>query len=186
MADGELTNKQRVWLEEYLKTWNATEAARRAGYDGDYDTLKSIGSENLTKPYLAAAIKERLAEKAMAADEVLARLGDQARGTMEDFFYIGPKGKVTIDLAKAARAGKLHLLHRYSKGKGGMVSFELYDAQAALVQIAKLLGLYPKESLDVNVNDVDTTLEQLIAAVAAKRKAQDDRAAPPGVEGTGL
>ena len=137
-----LTDKQRLFVDAYLQTWNATESARRAGYGGNDTTLGAIGSENLRKPLISALVKARLAEKAMAADEVLARLGDQARGTMEEFLHIGPNGKVKIDLAKAARAGKLHLLHRYSKGKGGIVSFELYDAQAALVQIGKGLGVF--------------------------------------------
>lgn len=181
MAD-DLTDKQRVWIEEYLVCWDATAAARKAGYS---DPAQS-GYENKIRQDIQVIIKARLAEKAMETDEVLARLADQARSSMKDFLYIGPKGRVKIDLAKAARAGKLHLLHRYSKGKGGIVAFELYDAQAALVQIAKLLDMYPKESLDVNVHNVDATLEQLLAAVATKRKAEDDRAATPGVERTDL
>lgn len=169
MADGELTNKQQAFIDAYLACWNASEAARRAGYSAD--TAYSIGSENLRKPEIAAAIKARLAEKAMSADEVLARLGDQARGTMEDFLSIGPKGKVKIDLAKAARAGKLHLLHRYSKGKGGMVAFELYDAQTALATLAKILGMYAAEKVDITSDgeSVRELLTNRISAIAAKR-----------------
>ncbi len=167
----DLTDKQRVFIEEYLKTWNASEAARRAGYSPE--TAHAIGWENLRKPEIAVAIKARLADKARQADEVIARLADHARGTMEDFFYIGPKGRVKIDLAKAARAGKLHLLHRYSKGKGGIVAFEIYDAQAALAQMAKLLGLYPAEKMDVTIRDVDSAIERELASMAARSKTAD-------------
>ena len=38
---------------------NATEAARKAGYKGNDNTLKQVGSENLAKPYISSAIKNR-------------------------------------------------------------------------------------------------------------------------------
>ena len=50
-----LTAKQRAFVEFY--TGNATEAAIKAGYSKD--TERSIGQENLTKPDIIAAIKER-------------------------------------------------------------------------------------------------------------------------------
>ena len=183
MADGELTNKQQAFIDAYLTCWNASEAARRAGYSAD--TAYSIGSENLRKPEIAEAIKARLAEKAMAADEVLARLGDQARSSMADFLSIGPRGAVKIDLKKAKEAGQLHLLHRYSKGKNG-IAFELYDAQAALVQIAKLLGMYPAEKMDVNIHDVDAAIELELARVADRRQAENAGAPAVGDGDTAL
>jgi phage terminase small subunit len=133
-----LSEKHQIFVDEYLMSWNATRAAIAAGYSEH--TARQQGSRLLTDADIRQAVEERLAEKAMATDEVLARLGDHARGTMEDFLYVGPKGKVKLDLAKAARAGKLHLLHRYNKGKQG-VSIELYDSQSALVQIGKHLGI---------------------------------------------
>lgn len=171
MAEGDLTDRQRAFVEIYLTCWNATEAARRAGYSGDANTLGVTGYDNLRNPKIASAVKARLAELHITADEVLARLADQARASMEDFLTIGPKGGVKVDLAKAARNGKLHLLHRYSKGKGGIVAFELYDVQTALVQLAKLLGLYPAEKMDVNLRAIDQELELQISLVAAKRTA---------------
>lgn len=55
-----LTLKQKAFVDCY--TGNATEAARLAGYKGNNDTLKQVGAENLTKPYIAEAINKR-AEK---------------------------------------------------------------------------------------------------------------------------
>lgn len=80
-----LTDKQRVFVEEYLKCWNATEAARRAGYAGSNETLAVIGFENLRKPNIAKFIQKRISEKAMSADEVLLRLGEIARGSLKPF-----------------------------------------------------------------------------------------------------
>lgn len=44
-----LTLKQRKWLEVYIKTGNATEAAMQAYDCKDRDSAKQIGYENLSK-----------------------------------------------------------------------------------------------------------------------------------------
>lgn len=54
-----LTPKQQLFVSEYLKTGNATEAARRAGYKGNDVTLCAVGAENLRKPQVAEAINEK-------------------------------------------------------------------------------------------------------------------------------
>lgn len=56
-----LTDKQRLFCDEYLIDLNATQAAIRAGYSEK--TARKIGSENLSKPDIRAYIEIRLAEK---------------------------------------------------------------------------------------------------------------------------
>ena len=58
MSEQKLTPKQKKFVAEYLKTGNATESARRAGYAGNDDTLRQVGAENLAKPYIALAIEK--------------------------------------------------------------------------------------------------------------------------------
>lgn len=41
-----LTDKQRLWIDEYIKTNNYTTASRNAGYKGTDNNLKHIGYEN--------------------------------------------------------------------------------------------------------------------------------------------
>jgi phage terminase small subunit len=138
MAD--LTDKQQAFVEHYLTCWNASEAARLAGYSPK--TAAKIGSENLQKPDIARVIEARLAELKMGADEVLTRLADHARGSLKDFVDVNTG---EIDLAKAEKAGKLHLLKKYKKTrryfKGELseesVDIELHDAQAADVWLGK-------------------------------------------------
>lgn len=49
-AGNPLTIKQKLWVKHYIETGNATEAARRAGYQCDNEgSLRVIGHENLTK-----------------------------------------------------------------------------------------------------------------------------------------
>lgn len=52
-----LTQKQEAFVDYYIETGNACEAARRAGYSER--TARSIGKENLTKPYIQQAIEAR-------------------------------------------------------------------------------------------------------------------------------
>ena len=60
MAD--LTAKQEAFCIEYLIDLNATQAAIRAGYSED--TARQMGSENLSKPYMAEKIAELQEERA--------------------------------------------------------------------------------------------------------------------------
>lgn len=53
---GELTEKQKIFCREYILDWNATRAAKAAGYSES--TAYSIGSENLTKPEIQSYLTE--------------------------------------------------------------------------------------------------------------------------------
>lgn len=53
-----MTPKQEAFVNEYLIDLNATQAAIRAGYSAR--TAEKIGSENLKKPDIAAALSERM------------------------------------------------------------------------------------------------------------------------------
>ena len=135
-----LTTKQQVFVESYLACWNASEAARRAGYSEK--TAYSIGAENLTKPEIQAAIQARLTELKASADEVVVRLTEHARGSLADFLRISGDGELRgFDLSDDK---PLHLLKKASISKRTYkdtteetVTIELYDAQAALSLLGK-------------------------------------------------
>lgn len=57
-----LTPKQQMFVAEYLKDLNATQAAIRAGYSKK--TAHVIGDENLKKPVIAAAVQKAMNERA--------------------------------------------------------------------------------------------------------------------------
>lgn len=56
MKSEKLTDKQKIFCQEYVIDWNATRAAKAAGYSEK--TASVIGMENLTKPYIQAYIDE--------------------------------------------------------------------------------------------------------------------------------
>ena len=51
-----MTYKQELFIQEYIKTGNATNSAIKAGYSKK--TARAIGQENLTKPALKKRIEE--------------------------------------------------------------------------------------------------------------------------------
>lgn len=71
-----LTQKQRLFVDEYLIDLNATQAAIRAGYSKR--TAGQIGDENLKKPQISQAIKAAMDSRnkraQVNADYVLNRL----------------------------------------------------------------------------------------------------------------
>lgn len=139
-----LSNKQRAFVEHYLQCWNASEAARLAGYTGRSNT---IGHRLLTNVDISEAIKTRLASLQMSADEVLTRLTRHARGSMGDFL-IPETGE--IDLVRADEAGKLDLIKTFRRTITTVsklvtketITVELYDAQNALIQLGRTHGLF--------------------------------------------
>lgn len=170
-----MRNKQRVFIEEYFKDWNATQAALRAGYS--VRSAYSIGQENLKKPEIMDAIQARIDEKVMSADEVLIRLGEHARGDIGNFLDISSMS-FGVDLDAAKEKGMTHLIKKVKMrttttlSKEGIetethdIEIELYDAQNALIQIGKHHKLFtdntdltsggkPIEFIEIirNVND---------------------------------
>ena len=81
----DLTDLQAAFVEHYLVTLNATKSAKLAGYKGNEKTLASVGYENIHKPYIRKIIDARLNELAMAANEVIIRLSQHARGNIGEF-----------------------------------------------------------------------------------------------------
>jgi phage terminase small subunit len=163
-----LTTKQRVFVEEYLTCWNASEAARRAGYAAPHNIQ---GPRLLSNVSIQTEIQRRLAEKAMSADEALARLAEHARGSMGDFLKINEEdGSAQLDLLQAR--DKLHLIKKYSIDDKGKVTIELYDAQSALALIGKRHGLFVdrmKGEIAITPSDAANMSDEEIEAELRKR-----------------
>lgn len=147
---GDLTNKQRAFIEEYLVDFNATRAAERAGYSGDDTVLASVGCENLRKPKIAERIAQRMRAKAMTADEALMRLAEQARQEQAEYYL--PDG--TVDFERLLADGKGHLVKGTKWDRAGNLVVEFYDGQAALALIGKHLTLF-REHVNVEERQID-------------------------------
>lgn len=125
-----LSYKHRRFVDAYLETWNASEAARRAKYRGDANT---VGPRLMANVGIRAAIELRLQQTTMQANEILKRLDQQ--GSNEAAAYIQPDGEV--DLPRLIADGKSHLIKGIKYDRRGKMMVEFYDAQVALIQLGR-------------------------------------------------
>ena len=140
-----LTPKQQRFVSEYLKTGNATEAAKRAGYSEK--TAFRIGAENLQKPAIARAI-ERAQDRRndrleLEEDFELKKAIEIMRLCMEPNHVYGFDGKPMKD-----RDGNY------------VMQFDSKGANMALQTIAKIRGKFVQK---VQVGFADSLAEQLEA-----------------------
>lgn len=69
----ELTTKEQLFAEHYLCTFNATEAARKAGYSEN--AARQQGYENLTKPYIQDYINQKTSAILISKEWLRIKLG---------------------------------------------------------------------------------------------------------------
>lgn len=167
-----LSGLQRRFLVEYLSAEkpNATAAAERVGYAKP----NKQGPRLLKNPKIREAIDEYFHAYEMSAREVIARLSDQARGSLGDFLDIGEDYEPTLNLGKARREGKLHLLKKFKQKKVTYINkddeetvtewieVELHDPQAALVHVGRYHGLFGAKGTEddpINVQQITTIRE---------------------------
>jgi Terminase small subunit len=148
-----LTPKMKAWLEHYLAPasparWNATEAARLAGYKDP----EQSGWENKQKLEIQTAIAQRLDHLKAGADEILVRMAGQARSSIADALRLpdplAPAGSRAasswdIDLIKAQQTGAIDYIKKIKAGKYG-TEIEMYDAHEARVKLGEHHQLWGK------------------------------------------
>ena len=111
MADANtLTEKERIFADEYIKTTNATQSAIKAGYTENSASV--TGSRLLRKAkvrqYIDAVMNERSKNAIATADEVLQYLSRVMNGEEKDAFGLDVS---VADRTKAAELlGKRHML----------------------------------------------------------------------------
>jgi phage terminase small subunit len=146
-----LSPKRKMFVEAYLKTFNATQAALDAGYSPK--TARSQGARLLTFVDIAAEIKKRLDEMVMSADEVLRLLSRQANASHKSWVKVDKDGRIYFDFSDPEAQENLDLIKKIKtktrherEGKKDFevewVEVELYDSQRALELIGKHHGIF--------------------------------------------
>lgn len=163
-----LTPKQRIFILEYLRTFNATQAAIAAGYSKN--TAYAIGWENLRKPEIQAAIKrakEQFTEelgldiKRIIAEWMkiaFADMGDYVNFGNRDFPRQNKKGEPLLDedgkqltgtqnFVNLVNAGEVDtsIISEVKEGKEGF-GVKLYNKIEALKQLEKYSGYMDEET----------------------------------------
>lgn len=151
--DIKLTPKQELFCYEYCIDFNATRAAKAAGYSES--TANVIGSENLSKPYIQERIKymkEHLAETAqVSALKVIEEHKKIAFGSMASMHNTWLERsefeKLTDDQKSCIKSINTKILKK-NVGTSECpdiidveyVKIELYDKQKSLDSISNMLG----------------------------------------------
>jgi phage terminase small subunit len=158
-----------MFIEAYLMTWNATEAARQAGYkhpNKQGPTLVKVGN-------IDTAIKRRMRETAMTADEVVRRLTEQASITLSDFLEItekdGKKEITGINWDTVQKRG--HLVKSITPTQSG-IKLELHDGQTALLALAKRHGLLIDKGEHI-IDMIEMTLKEWQDRQTERKKQTD-------------
>lgn len=141
-----LGNKRQEFINQYfICRFNATEAARQAGYKNP----NKYGPKLLHEPEVEAEIKRRMKERTLEADQVLFLLTGQATANAADF--IDEHGIVDFEYIKESGV-QVEEINHY-KGRSG---FKLPSTQQAL----NLLGKYHKLFTEKSEVEVSGAIEQ--------------------------
>ncbi len=166
-----LTHKQQVFVDEYLKCWNAAESARLAGYSAK--TAREQGYDLLRQPHISSQIEARLADVHMSADEALKLTADIARGDMAQLMDVSSVG-FNLDMVKAQQAGLTKLIKKVKQKTTTFIAkkeseedreiteleIELYSAHEALRDVLKVHGKFT-ERVDLSNSDGSLTTPPL-------------------------
>ncbi len=152
-----LTTKQAAFVSEYTKDHNATQAAIRAGYSPH--TARSVGSENLTKPDIKAAlaavnrtavqvVAERTGEATLTAARIIEEASRIAFGDIRDLVSWDGSSVIlhasdTLTPAQAAMVKEVRVQKTTTRLRDGTESenetreVKVWDKLSALALLAK-------------------------------------------------
>ena len=180
-----LTNKQKKFIDEYLKDLNATQAAIRAGYSEK--TAYSIGIENLRKPEIQEKIKQRqqeLSEQAEVTQSLLIQellkvvkfdIGEYVNYKTVKAIdgYDGDGQPIigyqqVIDL-KDSETVDTSLIQEV-KSSRGTVSIKAYDKIKAIEMLGKHLGLFEGPEIQKLIDQLQKDIEELRQSIGDDKK----------------
>lgn len=137
-----LTVKEQRFVEEYVKDFNATQAAIRAGYSKN--TARQIGYENLTKPHIKAEIQKLLTDLSLGKEETKKLITDIATANPSNYFK-----KVKVEKSKRIKKGLQQLIDEVR----AQIEFEDEFAMQANLQ---------KKELERHEKDQESRRRQII------------------------
>jgi phage terminase large subunit len=135
-----LTTKEMVFVENFLTTWSPFKAASAASYKQPEKQAYQI----MQRPLVKAAIQVRLNELAMGANEVIARLNQQAVVNKSDFykFKLDENGNpIYTDINWEEFQKRGYLIKRLFFDRNGIPTIEFHDNLKALELLGKYQGL---------------------------------------------
>lgn len=163
---------QRLFVEHYLISFNATDAATKAGYSNP----DKAGSRLLKNQKVAAAVEEALSKLVMTRNETLRILSSQARAEYTKYFKVATltevgdednqpgriylTGLIYFDFADCAADGKQYLIKEIGENQNGPY-IRFTDQQTAVIWTGKHHKLFT----DIVQSDRDIELDDALDAL---------------------
>lgn len=154
-----LTNKQQLFVYEYLKCFNATRAAIAAGYTER--SAYNQGCRLMKKDEVARAIEQFMRENAMSAAEVVHHLTIIARGDMDEL--IDDNGN--LDMHEARSFGRTNLIKRVRQRSITTEDSDIHEAEIEPYDRLKALELLAKYHNLTTTTRVEIWREQAITDI---------------------
>ena len=136
-----LNPRQRLFVEAYLQSLNASDAARRAGYADPEVNSKRILEARAVQAAIEARIRERRARNPHVEQRVLEELCRIAFADPRDLMRWGPDGvelRHSDDLSPEEAAAVCEV----SEGRGGILRLKKHDKIRALELLGKHFGMF--------------------------------------------
>lgn len=165
--DKKLTGKQKKFCEEYIFDFNATRAAKEAGYSEE--TAYSIGWENLRKPEIQAFIEELQAdlEKTAGISRLMVlrehqKLAFSSIAHLHNTWIERKEFDKLTDDQKSCIAEIQTQIRKTSVVREGQpemdietefVKIKLYDKQKSLDSIARIMGYDAPKKVALNIGE---------------------------------
>lgn len=141
LIDNPPTDWEYSFATEYVKDFNGTQAAKRAGHQGNDNVLAVTASRLLRNSKVQGYIRDLLRTRVMDVSEVLSRLADTARLDLSPYL-VKKRGKHYINIDAITADGLGHLIKELSYDRKGNPIVKFDDRQSALEKIGKHLGLF--------------------------------------------
>lgn len=125
----------------------------------------------LGRPQVQAALHEATKNAAhrwqISANKVGRELATILDGNITDFLDAGPTGIVLKDLTQIDRfkTGAIQEIHEIRNAQGVQIRIKLYDKIAAINTAARIMNLFPKETLQVEITGLEDRLERAMQRV---------------------
>ena len=160
-----MTEKQKIFADEYLIDLNATRAYRVAYPSVKRDeTAKSAGSRMLTNVNVAKYINERMEERQkrteVTQDMVVQELAYSAFARATDYVEI-VNGAVRIKNTSDMSEDQVRAIAGIKEGKFG-IELKLNDKEKALELLGRHLGMW-NDKLDIKAPAIDETIKEMEA-----------------------
>lgn len=158
-----MTEKQKIFADEYLIDLNATRAYRKAypnckkDSSADAAARKLLGNTRIQK-YISERMKERQKRTEVTQDRVIQELAAIAFAKVTDYAAV-KGGSVEIRDTDALTDEQIRAISGIKEGKFG-IELKLNDKEKALELLGRHLGMW-NDKLDIKTPAIDESIKEM-------------------------